>query len=168
MVSLEFFPVGDFPLPNGTVKCPAGVDTGCEGDMYEACLLQVACGGVSCADEKQQLALADVLECFEGQHGSVLKTASRCAAAAGFDTNAVSACYSDATRRASAFQQVQLAAAPSMASAKCFPWIIINGEVASNTPKGGCFGSDARTAPLKAKLCQAAKAEGLPPAAACA
>lgn len=168
MVELRFYPVGDFPLPNGTVQCPPGVDAGCAGDMYEACLLHAACGGVSCVDEKRQLALASFLECFEGRHGSLLKTASGCAEAAGIDTGAVHACISDTRKRADAFEMVQAAAAPSMASAKCFPWIIINGQVASNDPKGGCFGADARTAPLKALLCQAAKAEGVPLAAACA
>ena len=122
-----------------------GDDKDCQGDKYEACILQTFCGGGNCS-ASDQLKLANFLACYEG----TALTADKCAAAAGFDVEAIKACD-----QRTAFGMVQAAAAAGMANAQCFPWIVINGNVESKDPSGGCFGEDAGTADLLGLLCAA-------------
>ena len=165
-MAFTFYPIGEFPAsawPNGTLICPSsGVDADCQGDKYEACLLQVECGGLSCEDPGKQLALADFIDCFEGKNGSRIESAAGCADAAGLDADAVAACVSDPTASQAAFDAVQTLSADGMKSAACLPWIVIDGAVASLDPAHGCYGKDAGTAPLLDDLCAAASAQGLP------
>ena len=141
---------------NGTsAGCPTtGNDKFCQGDKYEACLLQAACGGVSCP-AAAQMQLATFLQCFEGQHASDPSTAEPCASRAGFDVAAVRTCASSDAKSQAAFAKVQSAAKKGMEGAKCFPWIVVNDEVESRDPTEGCFGKDAATAPLLRILCKA-------------
>ena len=88
MVSLEFFPVGDFPLPNGTVKCPAGVDTVAEaplvsgraGGFFAAVasldlgfwvirLAQFLCGACGRRKRQKTARLAEELVLLQTHHG---------------------------------------------------------------------------------------------------
>lgn len=158
-MALSFYPVGHFPTRN----CPTGgSDADCVGDKYEACLLETACGGVSCEAAEQQR-LASFLNCFEYEHGSDMSFSASCAAAAGFDIKAISECVSSPVRSGRAFDAVAAAAKAGMANASCFPWIVIDGEVASTDPEGGCFGEDPLNAPLLQMLCKAMGKSGILP-----
>ena len=155
-MDLHFFPVGYFPKER---RCPGfGEDAGCQGDKYEACVLQTFCGGPNCSSS-DQIKLANFLACYEGgsSPASFPGTADKCAALAGFDVDAIKACDGSA-----AFEMVQEAAAAGMANAKCFPWIVIDGVVQSKDPSEGCFGKDAGTADLLGLLCAAMQGSGRP------
>lgn len=171
-VELSFFPVGHF-LTNSThganaAACPNfGEDKHCQGDKFEACILQEVCGGVHC-EADDQVKLADFLACFEGGNRSKMASAHPCAAKAGIrKLDTVMACASNSSRSDSAFAAVREAAKPGMANAKCFPWVVIDGTVASTDPREGCFGKDAGTAPLLPMLCDAIGKGGQPAPAGC-
>ena len=170
MVTLTFLPVGGFPR-NGTRECehlpPGTPDSKCSGDRYEACILEVECGGLSCPPT-QQLKLARFLNCFEGERNANISAADMCASASGFSPHRIHTCTDAETAAKAAFAKVLAAAASGMATAKCFPWIVVDGVAQSDDPTEGCFGKDAGRTPLLPILCASARAHGSPLPVACA
>lgn len=168
-MALSFFPVGGFSNPgiNKTVECPpSGTDADCQGDKYEACILDTACGGVSCP-AKEQFQLATFLDCFEGQHSSQMVMADSCAADAGLNITLIRDCFDDAGAKEAAWLALQITAAAALPSVKCFPWIEVEGKVESLDYTHGCFGKDAGTTPLLPLICAAAAAGAAPVPEAC-
>lgn len=176
-VHFTFYPVGGFTNAgiNKSVACPpsSGSNSGsalgdlpdphCQGDKYEACLMNAS----SCVDDtcpqKIQLALSAFLDCFEGQHGSDMTKAPVCAAGAGFDIQKIQSCYHDAALRAAVWKSLQDRTASKRATLTCFPWVEVNGKALTDD----CFGPNARTWPLLKALCSHFKAEGMEAPAAC-
>lgn len=171
MVQFTFYPVGGFTNPgiNKTVNCPKTgrndlPDANCEGDKYEACVMNVAgCVDNTCPP-KQQLGLSKFLDCFEGQDGSQMSKADSCAKAAGFDVKEVHACYDNAARKAAVWKSLQDRTSDKRGTLSCFPWVEIDGKVLTNN----CFGPIARTWPLLKAICQHCKSAGIKQPAACA
>lgn len=153
-VHLSFFPMGGFLNPNDkkTIMClPFGEDRQCRSDKYEACVLRVNCGGVSC-DAATQLKLVNFTSCFEGPKVP-FASADACAAAAGFDIETIHACYDDTSQKEAAWTMVQdavqAATNPPIGMSAAFPWIVVDGLVLD-------IGDNATTFPLLEKLCDAA------------
>lgn len=145
------------PDDNKTVMClPFGEDKLCRSDKYEACVLQVNCGGVSC-DSTTQLQLLNFTSCFEGPKNP-FSSADACAASAGFDTTAIRACYDDESQREAAWSMVQAAVqtadSPPMGMTAAFPWVVIDGTVTD-------VGDNATSFPLLEKICEVAEAKAV-------
>lgn len=158
-VRLAFYPMGGFlnPDDNKTVMClPFGEDRQCRSDKYEACVLQVHCGGVAC-DGAMQLQLLNFTSCFEGPKVP-FDRADACAAGAGFDAAQIRACYDDDTARETAFDMVQAAVqtaeSPPMGLSASFPWIVIDGTVQD-------VGDNASAFPLLQRICDVAEAQAI-------
>lgn len=169
VVQLSFYPVGGFSNPDiqKSVNCPNhGNDVNCTGDMYESCMLQEFCGGVACPSE-QQLMLVKFLDCFENLHDSNMSMADTCAQQAGFDVTKVRSCFDNHAAADSAWQTIVNESKAIMPTMHCFPWVLLNGEVISTDPNGGCLGQDAGTYPLLQELCGAAIVANLDTPAVC-
>lgn len=158
-VRLSFFPMGGFLSPddNKTVMCfPFGEDVQCRSDKWEACLLQVNCGGVAC-DSATQLRLVNFISCFEGPKVA-FDSAGACATGAGFDAAAIQSCYDDEGQREAAFQMVQdsvqAADNPPIGMSAAFPWVNI-GSVHHDVP------DPADEYPLLETICAAVEAEAV-------
>jgi len=170
VVRFTFYPVGGFTNKglNKTVNCPTTdggdlPDIDCEGDKYEACLMNVS----SCVDDTcpaaKQLGLSKFLDCFEGQDGSQMSKADSCAQAAGFNTNQVHACYDNAASKAAVWRSLQARTSAKRSTLTCFPWVEVDGKVLTDN----CFGPVAKTWPLLKALCEHCKSAGIKQPAAC-
>lgn len=149
------------------VGCPSsGNDKDCVGDEYESCLLSEFCGGPTCP-AKEQLQLAEFLECFEHQHEANMSFADSCATAAGFDTAKLHECFDDNTSRLAAYENITDGANATDQDIGCFPWVVLNDKVISTDPEGGCLGEDAGTYDLLAAFCNASREAGQEIAAVC-
>lgn len=171
IVQFTFYPVGGFTNPgiNKSVTCPTTSgndlpDVDCEGDKYEACLMNVS----SCVDEtcppKTQLGLSQFLDCFEGQDGSKPSAADACAQQAGFSVPQIHSCYDNAATKAAVWKSLQSRTSAKRPTLTCFPWVEVDGKVLTDN----CFGPIAKTWPLLKALCDQSKAAGIQPPAACA
>jgi len=171
VVRFTFYPVGGFTNPgiNKTVNCPTSIsndlpDPHCEGDKYEACVMNVS----SCVDNTcppaTQLGLSKFLDCFEGEDGSQMSKADSCAQAAGFNTDHIHACYDNAASKAAVWKALQDRTLAKRGTLKCFPWVEVDGQVLTDN----CFGPNARTWDLLGALCHRCKSAGIEQPAACA
>lgn len=164
--------MGGFTNPgiNKSVNCPSSgradfdlPDTNCQGDKYEACLMNVsACADYTCPPP-QQLGLSKFLDCFEGVDGSSMSDADTCAQTAGFNTDKIHECYSNAEYKSSVWDMLQDRTKSKRPTLTCFPWVEVDGVVLTDD----CFGPNARTYPLLDALCKKSKAAGIPEPAAC-
>lgn len=163
VVELTFWPTGGgfFSVKaQKYVGCPSkGNDQDCIGDAYESCLLKQFCDGPTCPS-KEQLQLATFLECFEYQHDSNMSFADSCAKDAGFDVPTLHECFDNETSRLAAYEMITDGANKTGQDIKCFPWVVLNSEVISTDPEGGCLGADAGTYDLLAAFCNASKKVG--------
>lgn len=149
------------------VGCPSrGEDKDCIGDQYESCLLSEFCGGPTCP-AKEQLQLAEFLECFEHQHDANMSFADSCATAAGFDTAKLHECFDDNTSRLAAYENITNGANATGQDIVCFPWVVLDDKVISTDPDEGCLGQDAGTYDLLAAFCNASRDAGKEIAAVC-
>lgn len=171
VVSFSFFPVGGFTNPGigKNVSCPTDQgnfdlpDKDCEGDKYEACVMNVSsCADYTCPPDKQ-LGMSQFLDCFEGQDGSSMSDADSCAHSAGFDVTQIHRCYDDAELRSAVWTTLQDQTRQKRPTLTCFPWVEVDGAVLTDD----CFGPDARTWPLLEALCNRSKKAGVQPPAAC-
>lgn len=159
IVEMSFYPVGG--------QCPeSGTDADCEGDKYQACVLDTQCGGASC-HAPQQLGFAQFLHCFEVEHDLAMDAADDCASAAGFDVSAVRGCVDDESANAAAFASVIDGAGEVLETLNCYPWVTLDGEVLSDQPEAACLGQDSSTYPLLDDICRAADQRGLTTPVAC-
>lgn len=159
IVELSFYPLGG--------NCPeSGRDAECEGDKYQACVLDTQCSGVSC-DASQQLGLAQFLYCFEVEHNLAMDAADDCSSAAGFDVSAVRGCFDDDSATAAALTEVNKGAREALETMQCYPWVMLDGEVLSTQPDAACLGQDASTYPLLDDICRAADEREVTAPAAC-
>lgn len=176
IVQFTFYPVGGFTNPgiNKSVSCPTTSsftdqpndlpDVGCEGDKYEACLMNVSgCVDDTCPQTKQ-LGLSHFLDCFEGIDGSAIADADSCATKSGFNVNQIHSCYDNAATKAEVWNTLQSRTSAVRPTLTCFPWVEVDGKVLTND----CFGPIAKTWPLLKSLCDKAEAEGIQQPAACA
>jgi len=160
IVDLSFFPLVVSDCPD------SGRDADCEGDKYQACVLDTQCNGVSCSTS-QQLQLAQFLHCFEAENDVDMDAADGCASAAGFDAAAVRGCFNDEGALEEAYGAVLRAAGRELDAMQCFPWVTLDGEVLSTQVAAACLGEDASVYPLLDDICRAAGDKGLPMPAAC-
>lgn len=173
IISFTFYPVGGFTNPgiNKSVSCPSSdnvnfdlPDKNCEGDKFEACLMNVTgCTDYTCSGA-QQLGLSTFLDCFEGLDGSSMSDADNCAQAAGFSAEKIHGCYDDSKYKNSVWDALQSHTKTERPTLTCFPWVEVDGAVLTDN----CFGPHARTYPLLDAICNHAKAAGIPEPVACA
>jgi hypothetical protein len=170
IVQFSFYPVGGFTNTgiNKSVQCPTTSgndlpDVDCEGDKYEACLMNVSSCVDSTCPQETQLGLSQFLDCFEGEHGSQMSSADTCAKAAGFDVGSIHTCYNNAAVKAAVWKSLQARTSAKRPTLTCFPWVEVNGQVLTDN----CFGPIAKTWPLLKALCEHSKSVGITPPAAC-
>lgn len=170
VVQLTFWPTGGGFYSTKVQKivgCPSkGNDKDCIGDQYESCLLSEFCGGPRCP-AKEQLQLAEFLECFEHQHDANMSFADSCATTAGFDTAKLHECFDDDTSRLAAWNNITNGAKATGQVIGCFPWVVLNDKVISTDPEEGCLGENAGTYDLLQAFCNASFEAGSEIAAVC-
>lgn len=170
IVQFTFYPVGGFTNPgiNKSVNCPTTdsndlPDVDCQGDKYEACLMNVSsCSDNTCPPAKQ-LGLSQFLDCFEGLNGSKMSTADGCATAAGFNVEHIHSCYNTAVEKTAVWNALQARTSAKRPTLDCFPWVEVDGKVLTKD----CFGPIAKTWPLLEALCNHSKTAGIKPPPAC-
>lgn len=114
------------PLPNEPVDGVI-VDTGCDVDKFETCLVRTDyCGSTSCAGSKE-LRLAHFLACFEGTHAANLTFLDSCAELSGIDLTAARRCNSNSAERERLWQQ-QLSL-KERSKLQFFPTVLLDGEL---------------------------------------
>jgi len=174
-VSLRFNPIAFTKkrFGNGTSICPLPnepvdgriVDTDCDVDKFETCLVRTEyCGTASCRGRKE-LALAHFLGCFEGLNAANFSALDKCAEVSGIDLTAAKRCNSNSSERERLWQQ-QLAM-KERSTLQFFPTVLLDNELSDSSKS---FVQDVcdRLAAPKPKGCpKAPPAPPTPPADPC-
>lgn len=143
IIDFAFYP-SRFSKPrfaNGTALCPVPgekvdgriVDTNCDADKFEACLIKNTCFDGRCSS-KTQLQVANFLFCFEGGHSSNMSFAEKCTSTSGLNYHSAMSCYKNSKEKEAAWG-LMLSKAPADMAA--FPWVLLNGKALSESQTAG-------------------------------
>jgi hypothetical protein len=136
-------------------------------DKLEACMIQHHCLSGNCTTSTTTK-IVHFLSCFEGVNGGNKSTDSAkiCAAGADLDWGPVQSCYGDSGAKEQAWEAIQGAAHAGMQTAKCFPWVVLDGAIFSDPSKVDCMSDPGDSAALVAAICKSYKGTNKPPACA--